>query len=216
MESIKKYIYEQVIAQKLSKSDATAMLKELYGSGQQQSSSEQTEDIAIIGMDCRLPKADNVNQYWENLISGMDCTAVLSEGRRKDIEPFLRAPGKSVQAEFLKQGYLDDISGFDAGFFNISPAEAAAMDPVQRLFLMVVWGALEDSGMNATTLDGSKTGVFVGRAHLNEPLYKDFIDDFDMIAFNGSANGILASRISYILNLNGPSLVMDTACSSGL
>ncbi|WP_281257760.1 SDR family NAD(P)-dependent oxidoreductase [Paenibacillus donghaensis] len=177
---------------------------------------ESSEDIAIIGMDCRLPQANNVQQYWDQLIQGHDCTEIIPEKRREELGRFLKLQENSGEEGLLKQGYLEDISGFDAAFFNISPAEASTMDPIQRLFLMVVWGALEDAGVNFSKLNGSKTGVFVGKAHLNEPLYKDFIEEFDMIAFNGSATGILASRISYILNLNGPSLVVDTACSSGL
>ncbi|WP_054749639.1 beta-ketoacyl synthase N-terminal-like domain-containing protein [Ruminiclostridium josui] len=211
MEKIKKYIYEQVISQKISKNEAALMLKELY-----ENQEDNNKDIAVIGMDCRLPKANNINEFWDNLLSGIDCIGDFPENRRKDIESFVRNKGKFTNEDFIKQGYIDDISGFDPAFFNISPAEANTMDPVQRLFLMVVWGALEDAGINFSKISGSKTGVFVGKAHLNEPLYKDFIDDFDMIAFNGSATGILSSRISYMLNLNGPSLVIDTACSSSL
>ena len=211
MEKIKKYIYEQVISQKISKNEAALMLKELY-----ENQGDNNKDIAVIGMDCRLPKANNANEFWDNLINGIDCIGDIPENRREDIESYFKNKGNFTSEDFIKQGYINDISGFDPAFFNISPAEANMMDPVQRLFLMVVWGALEDAGINFSKISGSKTGVFVGKAHLNEPLYKDFIDDFDMIAFNGSATGILSSRISYLLNLNGPSLVIDTACSSSL
>ncbi len=211
MEKIKTYIYEQVIKKSLSTNDASIMLKEIYGN-----TIENTDDIAIIGMDCRLPGAKNVCEYWENLKNGENCIGTFPEDRRKNTDAFINSSDKLAEDDYLTQGYLEEVDSFDAAFFNISPAEAVRMDPIQRLLLQTAWGAIEDAGLGGNRLNGTKTGVYVGKAHLNEPLYKDFISDFDMVGFTGSATGILASRISYILNLNGPSLVVDTACSSGL
>ncbi len=209
MENIKKYILGQVAGQKLPKADAAKMLKELMGQ------SSANENIAIIGMDGRYPMADSVEEYWDNLCDGKLCIDRFPDLRREDTDLFLK---KNVNGEdpYQQQGYIREIDKFDPVFFGITPDEADKMEPIQRMLLEITWGAIEDAGYSEKTIMNSNTGVFVGRAHLSEPLYREFKDDVDMLTWTGSVTGLLSSRISYFLNLRGPSLVIDTACSSGL
>jgi len=211
MERLKKYILEQVAAHKLLKSDAAVMLKELYDN-----QNNLEEEIAVIGMDCRFPRANNVDEYWRNIKNGMVCIGAFTETRRKDTDLLIRHKHNGSEDPYQVQGYIAEIDKFDPVFFNITPDEANKMDPAQRLFLETVWGALEDADLGGERLTGTNTGVFVGKAHLCEPLYKDFITDLDMLGWTGSVSGLLASRIAYYLNLKGPTMVVDSACSSGL
>lgn len=176
---------------------------------------ECEEGIAIIGINGRFPKADNLNQYWDKLRNGIRCIDDFPEERKRDTDYLLRK-NNITDAKYKKQGYLRDIDKFDAAFFNIPPVEAKLMDPEQRLFLESAWGAIEDAGLGGERLRNTKTAVFVGKAQLSQTRYKEFIDDFDSVAFTGGVSGIIASRISYLLNLHGPSLLIDTACSSSL
>lgn len=210
MEHIKKYILGQVAAQQLSKTAAAQMLKELM------EQSARPEDIAIIGMDGRYPMADSVEAYWENLRYGKLCIDRFPDARRTDTDRFLSIKPYNGTDPYQRQGYINEIDKFDPVFFGITPDEADKMEPVQRIFLETTWGAIEDAGYSDKAIMNSKTGVFVGRAHLSEPLYREFRDATDMLIWTGSVTGLLASRISYFLNLKGPALVIDTACSSGL
>lgn len=209
--NIRKFIFQQVASKNLSIEDSKELLEELDSL-----SKSLKEDIAIIGMSGRFPKADNLKEYWNNLINGINCTGSLNENRRDDLDILLNDYEKSLDDPYQIQGYLNDISCFDAEFFNISPKEAKIMEPCQRLLLEVIWEAIEDSGYCKSKISNSKTGVFIGRAHLGEVTYKDIFKYYDTNNFLGNMSGILSSRISYILNLKGPSLVVDTACSSGL
>ena len=172
------------------------------------------DEIAIIGVDCRFPKANNLDEYWANLRAGLNLVDYFPESRRKDTDPLIADQFSKYDDPYQKEGYLEEIDTFDPLFFNITPDEANKMDPSQRLFLETVWGALEDAALGASQLTGTKTGVFVGRAHMCDELYKDFIKDIDVLGWTGSMSAMLASRISYYLNLMGPALVVDTACSS--
>ncbi|MDD4111511.1 MAG: amino acid adenylation domain-containing protein [Herbinix sp.] len=215
MDKISKYIYQQVISKNLSSAEASVLIKELSGNTKR----ENEEDIAIIGLDCKFPDADDASEYWDNLINGRESIRKFPESRRVDIDGILaRDEGVSSVSEddYQIQGYLNEIDKFDSAFFNISPMEAKVMEPAQRILLEATWRAIEDASIGENSLYGTRTGVYVGRAHLGEPKYKDYLEDKDQITFTGSVSGILASRISYILNLHGPSIVVDTACSSGL
>lgn len=179
----------------------------------------ENEDIAIIGIDGIFPKAKNLNEFWNNLKENRKCISEFPKERRTDVDGLLEHifPEALLEEDpYEIQGYLDDIDQFDAAFFGISPTEANLIEPEQRLFLQCAWRALEDAGLSGDRIYDSKTGVFVGKANLGQITYKNLIKKPDASAFTGSINGILASRISYILNLHGPSMVIDTACSSSL
>ncbi len=175
------------------------------------------EPIAIVGMGARMPGAPNLEAFWELLHNGVDAiTEVPPE--RWDVEKFYDpnpgTPGKMVTRW---GGFINDVDKFDAHFFGISPREAVRMDPQQRLLLEVTWEALEHAGIVPQTLAGSKTGVFVGIGnHDYSLLQHGDVENMDPYVGTGNALSIAANRISYLLDLRGPSVAMDTACSSAL
>lgn len=172
--------------------------------------------IAVIGMACRFPGADGVEQLWNLLREGVDATGDTPI-QRYDAKAMYSpdpAPGKVIS---LRSGYLDGIDQFDAEFFGMSDNEARNLDPQQRLLLMTAWEALEDAGQPPSAVAGSRTGVYVGAMHL---------DYWDLVAKRGEAaitpgsiynhRSILSGRLSYTFDLRGPSISLDTACSSSL
>lgn len=163
--------------------------------------------------------ADRLDRFWSVLQGGVDCIRSLPESRRADIDKMLAAFGIPVEnAVYPDAAYLDEIDRFDCGFFRIPPKEASLMDPNQRLFLETAWGAIEDSGYGGSLLVGSRTGVFVGYG--SETDYKKWVAAVDpsllSAALAGNTRPIIASRLSYLLDLKGPSLIVDTTCSSSL
>ncbi|MBT2386640.1 type I polyketide synthase [Streptomyces sp. ISL-11] len=172
--------------------------------------------VAVVGTGCRFPQATGTDEFWHNLVAGRDCvTAVPRE--RFDIAPYRTdtpgTPGKTVSHH---GGFLDDPFSFDPGFFGISPAEAIGLDPQHRLLLPVVWEALEAAGITPSALAGSRSGVFIGQATAD---YADGVGPAGHAL--GDVTGshlraMAAGRISYALDLRGPSMTLDTACSSSL
>ncbi|MBL8100976.1 MAG: amino acid adenylation domain-containing protein, partial [Anaerolineales bacterium] len=174
------------------------------------------EPIAIIGLSCRFPQADNPQAFWELLRNGVDAiTEVPSD--RWDVNAFHStepSPGK-VTTRF--GGFLDNVGLFDPHFFGISPREAARMDPQQRLLLEVSWEALENAFILPQSLAGTRTGVFVGISSSDySRLQFDDPERIDAYAGTGNAHSIAANRLSYVFDLRGPSMAVDTACSSSL
>jgi acyl transferase domain-containing protein/acyl-CoA synthetase (AMP-forming)/AMP-acid ligase II/pimeloyl-ACP methyl ester carboxylesterase len=164
-----------------------------------QSSSDQTE-IAIIGIGCRFPGANNADEFWELLKSGRDA---ISKSDRWS---------KSSWG-----GFIEDVDKFDPQFFGITPREAQSIDPQQRLLLEVSWAALENAAIANDSLAGSKTGVFIGISSSDySQLRFHYGVDIDAYAGTGNAHSIAANRLSYLFDLKGPSLAVDTACSSSL
>lgn len=164
------------------------------------------EPVAVIGLSCRLPQASGPTALWELLRSGVDAVTEVPRGRWD--------PADVPEHRF--GGFLDDIDQFDAAFFGISPREAAAMDPQQRLVLELSWEALEHARIVAADLKGTRTGVFVGAiwddyAALHHRYGGGVIDRY---AMTGLHRGIIANRVSYLLGLRGPSMVVDAAQSS--
>nr|WP_154958151.1 non-ribosomal peptide synthetase [Paenibacillus xylanexedens] len=209
MELVKKYIYGQVAEKKLSPDQAKGLLKELLV--QPSTPKQLSQDIAIVGMACRLPGANNADEYWSLIKNGISTVDTFPEGRRTDTDPFIQ-PGQ----QYNIGGYLKEVDQFDASFFRISNREAQSMDPNHRIFLETVWEAIEDSGIGPEQLKGTKTGVYVGMETNSSMEYIKLVTEHDELTLTGSHTSILASRISYMLNLKGPSLVVDTACSSSL
>jgi acyl transferase domain-containing protein/SAM-dependent methyltransferase/NAD(P)-dependent dehydrogenase (short-subunit alcohol dehydrogenase family)/acyl carrier protein len=178
------------------------------------------EPIAVIGMGCRFPgSATSPNTFWTLLMNGYDgITRITSERRAwsRWNEPGL----SSSQLEAIQWGgFIDDLQLFDPAFFNISPREADHMDPQQRMLLMTAVEALEAAGIPLTELSGQQTGVYVGIHSMSSDYYHlqgargDLIDTYTS---TGVAHSIVANRLSYCLDLRGPSLAVDTACSSSL
>ncbi|MGD1952200.1 MAG: SDR family NAD(P)-dependent oxidoreductase, partial [Leptolyngbyaceae cyanobacterium] len=174
-------------------------------------SSHHQEAIAIVGMGCRFPGADSPGAFWDLLSTGQSAVTQVSETRLD-----LDAHNANIDANTWG-GFLEAIDQFDAAFFGIAPREAEKIDPQHRWLLEVAWQALEHAGQSPTQLSGSQTGVFVGISS-NDYARKLMADPSHMDAYIGTGNAlsIAANRLSYVLNLQGPSLAVDTACSSSL
>lgn len=174
--------------------------------------------IAVIGMACRLPGGvDSPEQLWDALVAGADMVKEIP-GDRWDVDEFYD-PERGVTGRSVCRwgGFLNDIAGFDAEFFGITPQEAIVVDPQHRLMLETSWEAVEHAGIDPRSIAGTRTGVFMGLTHYDYTLLAA-----DTHALEGpygvtGINGSLGSgRISYAMQLHGPALTVDTACSSSL
>ena len=173
--------------------------------------------IAIIGMSGKMPESDDLDEFWAHLRNGDDLISVIPRDRW-NWEEFYGDPFKEANKSNSKWGgFMKEVDKFDALFFGISKREAQMMDPQQRIFLETVWKAIEDSGHRVSDFSGTRTGLFVGAAT------NDYVDlmnrldiDLDGYSASGNSHSVLANRISFLLNLRGPSAPIDTACSSSL
>ncbi|WP_440119141.1 SDR family NAD(P)-dependent oxidoreductase [Paenibacillus sp. QZ-Y1] len=175
------------------------------------------EPVAIVGMTGRFPMAEDTDKLWENLMEGRDCITEI---------PSSRWDWKSIYGDPLKEsnktnikwgGFMDGVDEFDPSFFGISPREAELMDPQQRLLMLYVWKTIEDAGYAAQSLSGSNLGIFVGTSGTG---YSSLISRSGLAIEGYSSTGIVPSvgpnRMSYFLNVHGPSEPIETACSSSL
>lgn len=180
------------------------------------------EPIAIIGMSCHFPQANNINEYWELLSIGKTCIREVPPERWKlenffhsDVDEALKL-GKS----YSKWGaFLDNITNFDPLFFNISPKEAIAIDPQERLFLQTAWETLEDASytrQRILTEFQQQLGVFVGITRTGFDLFGPELWRHGHIIYPHTSFSSIANRVSYFLNARGPSIPVDTMCSSSL
>ncbi|MCA0456393.1 MAG: acyltransferase domain-containing protein [Chloroflexi bacterium] len=178
----------------------------------------RTEPIAVIGMGMRFPGGVRTPAaLWELLANGVDAISPIPADRW-DINDYFDADPKALGKMYTRAGgFLDRIDEFDPAFFGISPREAVSMDPQQRLLLEVAWEALENAGQAPDKLVGSATGVFVGMGNndYSRIVWSD-TENVDVYFSTGTAYSVSAGRLSYILGLQGPSMVIDTACSSSL
>ena len=172
----------------------------------------ESRDIAVIGMACRFPQIDNIEDFWKRMEAGQYLITDVPTGRwQVDDEADL----STIYCR--KGGFIKSFDQFDPLFFNISPREAESMDPQLRLLLEVSWEAIEDSGYAAAGLRGSQTGLYVGCC-FNDYVYVLREAGMQDYHFSGTGNGasFLSNRVSYVLDLKGPSMTLDTACSSSL
>lgn len=174
------------------------------------------EPIAIIGMSCRLPEADNPREFWELLCQGKNVITRIPEERWQLLKDTSELSQKQADLAYWG-GYLNNIAEFDAYFFGISPREAMRMDPQQRLLLEVAYESLEDAGLTVEDLAGSQMGVFSSLYASQFSHLQSLDSDMDALFIpTGSAISMAANRLSYLYDLRGPSMVLDTACSSSL
>ncbi|PKM51733.1 MAG: hypothetical protein CVV02_05580 [Firmicutes bacterium HGW-Firmicutes-7] len=176
----------------------------------------EEEDIAIIGVSGRYPMAETLDEFWSNLKAGKDCITEIPPDRWDYKEYFDPDKNKKGTSYSKWGGFIKDVDKFDPLFFNISPKEAELMDPQERLFLETAWHTLEDGGYTRRSLSEKRVGVFVGVMYGYYQFYgaEESIKGHN-IALN-SSYATIANRVSYLLNLNGPSMAVDTMCSSSL
>lgn len=171
--------------------------------------------FAIVGMACQFPKAHNIYDYWRLLVNGGDGISSVPETRWNWREYYCEDERRKGMITSKWGGFIDNIEGFDAPFFGFSSREAERVDPQQRLVLETAWHALEHAGMIPKTLSGSNTGVYMGISHsdhgrkLNSQRY-----DIDENVGPDHYLCFAANRLSYFLNLKGPSFSIDAACAS--
>lgn len=178
------------------------------------------EGIAIIGIGCRFPGGvNNAESFWSLLTEGRDAVSDVPADRW-NVERFYDSEAGLAGKTIAKRGgFVEGIDQFDPQFFGISPREAPYIDPQQRLLLETAWESIEDAGMVLDFEKGTDIGVFVGISHNDYQGLQHTATDRTGISAHtptGSAHSIAANRISYCLNLRGPSMAMDTACSSAL
>ncbi len=173
--------------------------------------------MAVIGMACRFPGADNYNQFWQNLELGVNSISEIPS-QRWEIEKYYSATPKHSHKTISKWGgFMKGIDQFDAHFFGISPREADRMDPQQRIMLELSWSCIEDSGYSSSQLSGSQVGVFIGVCNYDyDQLQHQDQKNIEGHTATGTYTTIIPNRISYCFNFHGPSVPVDTACSSSL
>jgi acyl transferase domain-containing protein/acyl-CoA synthetase (AMP-forming)/AMP-acid ligase II/pimeloyl-ACP methyl ester carboxylesterase len=187
------YLADDSSNQHLSQGEQTSAIAD--------NSTQQSTDIAIIGLGCRFPGANNPAEFWQLLKCGQDAISNSSD----------RWAGSGWG------GFIDGVDQFDSQFFGITPREAQSIDPQQRLLLEVSWSALEDAGIANGELAGSNTGVFIGISSSDYSQLRFHCGaEVDAYLGTGNAHSIAANRLSYLFDLKGPSLAVDTACSSSL
>ena len=179
--------------------------------------------ISVVGISCRFPGAKSKDEFWHLLEQGKSSITPFPENRPEQHKAFLEYynPKRFVTGRHsvLNGSYLEEIKYFDNKFFGISDQEARGMDPQQRILLQVVYEAIEDAGMRLEDLQNCRTGVFVGVMNTDHSRLASDPSNYSMMdqyAPTGSTLSIIANRVSFCLNLTGPSLVVDTACSSSL
>ncbi|MEO6082658.1 MAG: SDR family NAD(P)-dependent oxidoreductase [Umezawaea sp.] len=165
--------------------------------------------IAVVGIAGRYPRSANLTELWENLVNGVDCVTQIPESRRRPDWP----------VDLMWGGFLDEVDRFDPLLFNITPRDAEMMDPQERLFLEVVWETLEDAGYPRTRLrtqHGSRVAVYAGAMYNEYPYFGVEQSLRGNRQDSGATLGGVANRVSFFFDLHGPSLTVDTMCSSSL
>jgi len=178
-----------------------------------EAASQNSRDVAILGIGCRVPGAEGLLEFWRLLAEGKDSIREVPPERWRADEYYSRDIGASNAGVSKWGGFLDRVDEFDNRFFNISAREARAMDPRQRILLEEVWRAIEDSAIPLEMLRSRRTAVYVGVMSLDEPPLLAPVDGY---AGSGCAGCMLANRVSHFFDFCGPSLGIDTASSSSL
>jgi len=180
----------------------------------------QSEPIAIVGMSCRFPGGANTPEaYWDLLRNGVDAVREIPI-ERWNVDDYYDSDADAPGKMYTRYGsFIDDIDKFDSQFFGISPREAHSLDPQQRLLLEASYIALENAGLPPFDLQGSATGVFVGLSfddYAQRSVRSGDLTQIDAFSSLGNTRSIAAGRISYVFGFQGPTMQLDTTCSSSL
>jgi microcystin synthetase protein McyG len=173
----------------------------------------ENEPIAIVGIGCRFPGVEGPEGLWNLLLEGKETVGKIPETRRKHFSELVNG---DEEIFFSCGGFFQSVGQFDAEFFNISPKEAESLDPQQRLLAEVSYEAFENAGLTMEKVAGSATGVYVGLWTGDYESYLSKINAVDLYMTTGTGRYAAAGRLSYLFDLQGPSLTVDTACSSSL
>ena len=172
----------------------------------------EKEPIAIVGMDGKFPQADNLQEFWDNLVAGSDCIVEIPKERWDYHESYEKNSKKIGKVNSKWGGFVNHFDEFDAEFFKYSPIEAALIDPQERLFMESTWNAMEHAGYTRTSLKNEKVGVFVGVSWGHYQAKSANYDGNELMAVSSFSS--IANRVSYFYDLTGPSMAIDTMCSS--
>ncbi len=193
------------------------MRKPVTGEKHTERKRTEKEPVAIIGIGLKFPGAETKEEFWQMLSEGKSGISDIPKDRwdvEEYYDPSGTQPGKMITK---KGGFVKNVDMFDPHFFGISPREAKKIDPQQRFVLEAVWEALEDAAINPEEIAETKTGVFLGISNMDYTSFQRGIpENIDAYSGTGNALSVAANRISYTLDLQGPSVALDTACSSSL
>lgn len=207
-----KNIIEALNEKKITVEQAKILLKKLK---EKKASIQYSDsDIAVIGMSGRYPKVSNIRQYWNVLETGEDCIVTIPKSRWDMSQYYDTEIGKEGKIYCNYIGMVDDVEYFDPLFFEITPSEAQTMEPLHRIFIEEGYKAFEDAGYSRSALNGMNCGIYAGMVagdyeRMNE-------EHGAKSALTGSSNAIAVARLAYYLNLKGPAIAIDTACSSSM
>lgn len=178
------------------------------------------KDIAIIGMSGIIGPCEDLESFWNCIMMGADLIHKYPDSRVSDSLEMIHKEERQDEVTFYDAAFLNEVDKFDYEFYGISPKEASLINPYQRLFLENVWTTIEDAGYGGGQLEGSDTGVFLGLMSNAGDEYRDYAlrqnPEMAGITSVGNMNSITAGRVSYLYDLKGPCMTIDTACSSGL
>ena len=200
-ETLNRIVLEALKEKKIDRATCMQIIKDI-------NQDKVKQDIAVIGMSGLYAKADSLEAYWENLKGKVEGITSLPPNRKKLV-------GMDLP---MAMGYLDNIEQFDAPFFNMTEEEATAINPIQRILLEKTWEALEDAGYAPNAIKGTSTGVYIGYESGYQETYKSSKSSLmspDITTEFGTMPAMTASRISYFFDLKGPSMLIDSVCSSG-
>jgi thioester reductase-like protein len=172
------------------------------------------QDVAVVGLAGTYPESASVDELWANLAQGKDCIREIPKERWDHERYFDESKDAKGKSYGKWGGFVPDADRFDASFFRISPAEAKLLDPQERLFLENAWRCLEDAGLPRRALEGRRVGVFAGVMWGQYQLLLS--EDRGALTAPSSSYASIANRVSYFFDLHGPSMAVDTMCSSSL
>ena len=173
-------------------------------------------DVAIIGASGRYPMADNLSEFWQNLVAGKNCVTEIPAQRWNYHDYFSEDKNALGSIHSKWGGFVNDVDKFDPLFFNMSPMEAELIDPQERLFLQTAWNTIEDAAYTQAQLAGKKIGVYVGVMYGEYQLFGSSERAKGQPLIPGAPYASIANRVSYFFDFQGPSLALDSMCSSSI